>query len=68
MVLVTVMGASQMRQRKFTKMLVQNATFCCLLLAVVALLIKLKKMTKKHKLQQQREAVAGMAVVQANPI
>ena len=40
---VTLMGAYQMRFPKFRKMMMQNATFCCLILSILAIAVKLRK-------------------------
>jgi len=40
---ITLAGAYQMRFKKFRKMMMQNATFCCLLLSVLAVAVKLRK-------------------------
>jgi hypothetical protein len=47
--MITVVGATHMNPRRFKKMLIQNATFCCMLFAVVALLIKVKKVIRKQR-------------------
>jgi hypothetical protein len=48
LLIVTALGVIHMRPHRFKKMMMQNATFACMLLAVIALLVKARKMTK-HK-------------------
>lgn len=38
-----------MHPRRFKKMLMQNATFVCLLLSLIALLVKARKVVRKRK-------------------
>lgn len=46
---ITVVGATHMHPRRFKKMLMQNVTFCCMLLSALALLVKLRKAIKHKK-------------------
>lgn len=43
---MTVIGATHMKPNRFKKMLLQNATFVCMLLALIALLIKARKVMR----------------------
>lgn len=43
---LTVVGASHMKPDRFRRMLLQNATFVCMLLALIALLIKARKVMR----------------------
>ena len=40
---LTAAGGYHMKFRKFRKMMIQNATFCCLLLSVLVIAVKIKK-------------------------
>jgi hypothetical protein len=46
---LTVVGASHMKTHRFKKMLVQNATFICMLLTLIALLVKARKVMRHQK-------------------
>ncbi len=46
---ITFAGAAHMHPRRFKKMLMQNATFVCLLLSLIALLVKARKVVRKRK-------------------
>lgn len=50
---ITLAGAHHMRFSKFKKMMMQNATFCCLLLSVLAVAVKLRK--RQHKAGKKNE-------------
>ena len=54
LVVATLAGATNMHHKRFRKMLIQNATFCCMLLAVLALVIKLRKLSRKYKPKARR--------------
>ena len=40
---LTLAGSHHMKFRRFRKMMVQNATFCCLILSVIAIAIKVRR-------------------------
>lgn len=54
LLLVTTIGAIHMRPHRFKKMLMHNATFACMLLAMVALLVKFRKVSR-HSQKAIRE-------------
>ena len=39
----TVLGTYQMKPSKLRKMMLQNATFCCLILSLLTFLIKIRR-------------------------
>ena len=49
LLIMTVIGASHMRQKKFQKMIIQNATFCCMILSLLAILVKVKRISRAKK-------------------
>lgn len=40
---VTLAGAHHMKYRRFRKMMMQNVTFSCLILSILAIAVKVKK-------------------------
>ena len=54
LIVCTVVGASHMHPRRFKKMLLQNATFVCMLLALVALLVKARKIMRNRRIKSNR--------------
>jgi quinol monooxygenase YgiN len=52
---MTALGAAHMRPYRFRKMMLQNTTFACMLLALIALLVKARK-AMRH---QQRLPING---------
>ena len=46
---ITLAGAYHMKFAKFRKMMMQNATFCCLLLSILSIAVKLRKRQHKDK-------------------
>ena len=42
-----------MKQTQFKKMLIQNAPFAFMILTLIALLIKIKRLTKHKKIEKQ---------------
>ena len=56
---VTLAGAHQMRFRKFRKMMMQNATFCCLLLSILAVAVKLRKRQHNSRRNGKRLELEG---------
>jgi hypothetical protein len=54
LLLATTIGAMHMRPHRFKKMLMHNATFACMLLAMIALLVKARKVTR-HSQKAIRE-------------
>lgn len=54
LLLATTIGAMHMRPHRFKNMLMQNATFACMLLAMIALLVKARKVTR-HSQKAIRE-------------
>lgn len=57
---VTLGGAYQMHPRRFRKMMVQNLTFCCLVLSIMAIVIKLRRLqhrSSKAKRQLNNEEI-----------
>jgi len=43
---MTAAGAYQMRFRRLRKMMISNGTFCCLVLAILALAVKIRHSRK----------------------
>ena len=45
---LTLAGGHQMRFRRFRQMMIQNATFCCLVLSVLAIAVKIRRQHLRH--------------------
>ena len=50
---VTLAGAHHMKYRRFRKMMMQNVTFSCLILSVVALAVKVKKHQQEKAIKKR---------------
>ena len=44
LIAITAIGVTHMKPRRFKKMFLQNATFTCMLLSLIALLVKARRM------------------------
>lgn len=46
---LTAIGVTHMKPHRFKKMFMQNATFVCMILSLIALLIKARKVMRHNK-------------------
>jgi hypothetical protein len=49
LLMITAVGAMQMRPHRFKKMLMHNVTFACMLLAAIAFLVKARKIMRHQQ-------------------
>lgn len=69
LLMATALGAAHMRPHRFKKMLLQNVTFACMILALIALLVKARKvMRHSQKAIKNKEDWLMMIVAYFWPI